>query len=354
MQKSVDSRQLTRSMEIAIIGSGAIGGVLGAYLARAGEQVVFCDIVKEHVDRINDFGITIEGPEETFSVQNQAYLPEGLLKRGKTLEMVFLCVKAQHTETAVRQIMPLLSTDSVIVSFQNGLCENIISSLVGKERTIGCFVNFSADYQEPGLILYGGVSSLFLGELDGTISQRVLDLQRRLTCWGKVNVTENIWGYLWGKLSYAALLFATALVDDTMAAVVRKRELREALMELCSEVLEVAEKENISPMAFDDWEPGLVYPREKRDIAALDAQLERLAERMATNKKTKSGIWRDLAVRKRKTEVDFQLTPIIEIGKKYGLTLPLTSYVSQTIKEIENNEKEMDWQNLYRLKEIYN
>lgn len=341
-------------MEIAIIGSGAIGGVLGAHLARAGEQVVLCDIDNGHIDRINENGITIEGPAETFTVSSKAYLPEDLLKRGKTLEMVFLCVKSQHTEIAVNQILPLLTEHSTIVSFQNGLCENIISNLIGQERTIGCFVNFSADYLEPGRILYGGVSSVYIGELDGTISDRVIELQKLLLSWGPAHVTENIWGYLWGKLSYAALLFATALVDETMAAVVRNLELREALMELCSEVLEVAEKENITPMGFDDWEPNLVYPREKRNAAVLDAQLERLAERMATNKKTKSGIWRDLAVRKRKTEVEFQLVPIIEIGREYGLPLPLTSYVVQTIREIENGEKAMDWKNLYQLKEIHN
>jgi 2-dehydropantoate 2-reductase len=323
-------------------------------LARAGEQVVFCDIDKEHIDRINETGITIEGPVETFTVPGKAYLPEELLKRGKPLELVFLCVKSQHTETAVKQIMPLLTENSAIVSFQNGLCENIISSLIGPERTIGCFVNFSADYLGPGRILYGGVSSIYIGELDGTISDRVLDLQKRLACWGPVHVTDNIWGYLWGKLSYAALLFATALADETMAAVVRNMDLREALMELCSEVLEVADKENITPMGFDDWEPSLVYPREKRDKAVLDAQMERLAERMSTNKKTKSGIWRDLAVRKRKTEVDFQLVPIITIGETHGLTLPLTSFVVQTIRELENGEKAMDWNNLNQLNEHYN
>ncbi|SEB73238.1 2-dehydropantoate 2-reductase N-terminal domain-containing protein [Paenibacillus sp. GP183] len=339
-------------MEIAIIGSGAIGGVLGAYLTRAGEQVVFCDIVKEHVDYINGTGLTIEG-EEAFTVQGEAYTPEHLLQRGKPLDMVFLCVKGQHTETAMRQIMPLLTEQSAVVSFQNGLCENIISELIGKERTIGCFVNFSADYLEPGRILYGGVSSLFLGELDGTISERILDLQRRLACWGPVNVTDNIWGYLWGKLSYIALLYATALADEAMADVVRNRDLREVLMELCSEVLEVAEKENVCPMGFDDWEPALVYPRGQRNSMALDAQLEKLSERMATNKKTKSGIWRDLAVRKRKTELEFQLKPILDIGLKYGLTLPLVSHVTRFIRELENGERVMDWKNLYDLKAVY-
>jgi 2-dehydropantoate 2-reductase len=340
-------------MEIAIIGSGAIGGVVGAYMKRSGEHVLFCDIEKEHVRTIREEGLVIEGPNETFSVQAEAYTPDELIKRGKTLEMVFLCVKSQHTEGAIRQILPLLSENTTVVSFQNGLCENTISSIIGKERTVGCFVNFSADYLEPGRILYGGVSSLFLGELDSTISERIIDLQQRLSSWGPVQVTDHIWGYLWGKLSYAALLFATALVDEKMATVIRRIELRETLLELASEVLEVAERIRVTPKGFDDWEPSLVYPRESRNKIVLSNQMERLAERMDNNKKTKSGIWRDLVVRKRKTEVDFQMVPIIEIGKELGFDLPLTSHLVKMIKELEDGTREMSWKNLYELREVY-
>jgi 2-dehydropantoate 2-reductase len=340
-------------MNITVIGAGAIGGVLGAYLARAGNQVVLCDIAEEHVQKINQEGIAIEGPEETFTVNCQAMTPDELIKRGKPLEAVFLCVKAHHTLQAISQILPLLREDSFVVSFQNGLCEKQIAALIGEERTVGCFVNFSADYLEPGRILYGGVASLYIGELDGKVSPRVEKIRQTLSCWGPVNVTDNIWGYLWGKMSYAGLLYATALVDETMAAVVRKLDIRDSLMELCSEILEVAEKEGVHPLGFDDWEPSLVFPRAHRDHRLLDLQLERLAERMATNKKTKSGIWRDLAVRKRKTEIDQQLVPIIEIGKKHSIDMPLTTFVVNAIKEIETGSRQMDWQNLYELNERF-
>jgi 2-dehydropantoate 2-reductase len=340
-------------MEITIIGSGAIGGVLGAYLARAGEQVIFCDIDPDHVKEMNETGLRIEGPDETFTVETNAFLPNDLLERGKSLEMVFLCVKAQHTEAALKPLLSLIQDTSTVVSFQNGLCENIVSNLIGHEKTVGCFVNFSADYLAPGRILYGGVSSVRIGELDGNISKRVLDLQHTLRAWGPVEVTDNIWGYLWGKLSYAGLLYATALVDETMAAVVRNPDLRESLTELCSEILEVAEKENVTPHGFDDWEPHMVYPREKRNDKELIQQLEKLANRMTTNKKTKSGIWRDLAVRRRPTEIDYHLVPILEIGKRYGLSMPLTSRLVQSIKEIEQGKRKMDWRNLYELKQIF-
>lgn len=340
-------------MTITIIGSGAIGGVLGAYLAKDGEQVIFCDIVEDHIEKINLEGLTIEGPDETFTIRGQAFTPKELLDRNEPLETVFLCVKAHHTEEALAPFLPLLTPDSQIISLQNGLCEHQIAELVGPDCTIGCFVNFSADYLEPGRILYGGVASLYLGELDGKISSRIIELKEKLQCWGPAQVTDNIWGYLWGKMSYAGLLYATALVDETMANVVRKTDLREMLMELCSEILETADKQGITPLGFDDWEPGLVYPRESRNDAVLNAQLNRLAERMASNKKTKSGIWRDLAVRKRKTEVDAQLVPVLEIAKKHEVKTPLLSALVATIKEIENGAREMGWDNLYELNEIY-
>ncbi|WP_251553697.1 ketopantoate reductase family protein [Neobacillus muris] len=340
-------------MDITIIGSGAIGGVLGAYLLKAGKQVTFCDIDQNHVKTMNEQGLTIEGPEETFTVNGCAYTPEKLIQKGKNLDTVFLCVKAQHTEAALAPFLQLMNQNTKVVSFQNGLCENLIASLIGKERTIGCFVNFSADYLEPGKILYGGVSSLYIGEIDNTISNRVLELKEILQDWGPVQTTDNIWGYLWSKMSYAGLLYATALVDETMAGVVRNTELRETLMELCSEILEVADKEGVTPIEFDDWVPSLIYPRESRDLPALNAQLERLAARMASNKKTKSGIWRDLAVRKRKTEIDAQLVPIVELGKKHQVPMPLTTLLISMIKELENGQLQMDWKNLNRLKERF-
>lgn len=340
-------------MEITVIGAGAIGGVLGAHLVRGGNKVTFCDKDQAHVHAMNSHGLRIEGPDETFTVECDAYTPEQLVKETGVLETVFLCVKAQHTEEALKPFLHLIGEETKVVSFQNGLCEKEIASLIGKDKTIGCFVNFSADYLEPGRILYGGVAALYLGELDGHISQRVNNLQKILQCWGPAQVTDNIWGYLWGKMSYAGLLYATALVDETMAAVVRKMDLRETLMELCSEILEVADKEGVKPIGFDDWVPELVYPRVTRNQEVLDNQLEMLAQRMAANKKTKSGIWRDLAVRKRKTEIESQLVPILKLGANHQVPMPLTELLVTLIKEIETGSAQMDWDHLYKLKGLY-
>ena len=136
-------------MRITIVGAGAIGGTLGAYLARAGHDIAFVDSAEDHVRAINRHGLQIEGTE-TFTVQIPAITPDQM--RGP-LGLVFLAVKTMHTDAGARQIAPHLAPDGAVVSMQNGFNEERIAAVVGRQRTIGAFVNFGGDYQEPGRIM---------------------------------------------------------------------------------------------------------------------------------------------------------------------------------------------------------
>lgn len=334
-------------MKFTVLGAGAIGGTVGAYLVRAGESVQFADAARDHVAAMQARGLTIRGYAETFTVPVQAVHVEEL--QGP-LDVVLLAVKAQHTEAAVRAILPQIGPDTVIVSLQNGLCERTISRLVGPERTIGAFVNFSADYLEPGLIHYGSVGAFYVGELDGQISERVQAIAQALRQWGPVEVTPNIWGYLWGKLGYANMLFATALADETMADVVDRY--RELMVELACEIYEAADREGVRVEPFDAIRPSLYYPRAKQDWQAIHTSFDAMIKWMRGSEKTKSGIWRDLAVRKRKTEVDDQIGLGAEVGAAHGLALPLTRRLVAMIHDIENGTRSMSWANLDELQRI--
>src|SRR3990172_5395409 len=191
-------------MHITVVGAGAIGGTLGAHLARAGHDVVLVDSVEDHVRAINSQGLTIEGVE-TFTVKIPAITPAEM--RGP-LGMVFLAVKTMHTDAGARQIAPHLAPDGAIVSMQNGFNEERIAAVVGRPRTIGAFVNFRPHYQHPGRIMYGGAGALYIGELDGAVTPRVRDLVTALQSafLRNTQATSHIWGYLWGKHAYAAVL----------------------------------------------------------------------------------------------------------------------------------------------------
>jgi 2-dehydropantoate 2-reductase len=332
---------------ITIVGAGAIGGTVGAYLTRAGVEVRLVDKVAEHVATMRSTGLRIEGFDETFTVTVDAVAPEELTG---PLGTVLLAVKAQDTEATTRALLPLLDEDSVVVSLQNGLCERTIAAIIGPERTVGCLINFSADYHSPGVINYGGPGTVRLGELDSRPSARLEGLRELLQPFGTVEVTDNIWGYVWGKLGYANVLFGSALTDETMADVIDSY--RELVVDLASEVYEVAALEHIEPIAFDDVEPSLYVPRHARDWPAINASLDKLVARRRADLKTHSGIWRDLAVRHRKTEVDHQIGAVAEIGAGNGLPMTLTKTVVRMIHEIEDGTRERALANLDDLERL--
>ena len=107
-------------MKSAVWGSGAIGGVVGAGIAAAGEDVLLVDIVPEHVSAMNEHGLLIKSATGEQRVPVRAALPEQV--RGK-LDLVFLGVKSQHTHAALAALLPFLTPESAVVSLQNGVNE---------------------------------------------------------------------------------------------------------------------------------------------------------------------------------------------------------------------------------------
>jgi 2-dehydropantoate 2-reductase len=328
-------------MRYTVFGAGAIGGTVGAHMVRGGESVLFVDRDVEHVRAMQQRGLTIRGFAETFTVPVKAVTPDELPDR---LETVLLACKAPATEAAVRSFADRLAPDGCVVSLQNGLNELTIASIVGEQRTIGAFVNFSADYLEPGLIHFAGRGAFYIGELDGSITPRLQQLQQALGHWGNVQMTDNIWGFLWGKQAYGAMLFATALTNDTMADAIDQH--RRVSVGLAREVLRVAAAVGRQPLGFDGFEPDAIG---SDDRAAVDASLERLIAIRQGDEKTRSGVWRDMAVRKRRTEVDAHFGPIVEDAQRRGLEVPLLRRMIELIHELEEGRRPFSSANLDEL-----
>lgn len=322
-----------------------MGGTIGGVLARAGQPVVFVDRAKDHVRAMNERGLRIAGPLAEFSVAVEATVPDDL--QG-VFETVFLCVKSHHTREALAQLEPHLADDGAVVSIQNGLCELEIADAVGSERTVGAFVNFGADYLEPGVIHWGGRGAVVLGELDGRTTPRVQAIHELLRRFEPdARLTANVFGYLWGKLAYAALLFATALTDASIADVLAETEHRPILIALAREVVAVADARGVLLESFDGFDPD-AFHRAAPDERA-EASLDDLVAFNRRSAKTHSGIWRDLAVRKRPTEVDAQLGAVVRLAREAGAATPLTERLILQIHEIERGERERNWRNLEEL-----
>jgi 2-dehydropantoate 2-reductase len=203
---------------------------------------------------------------------------------------------------------------------------------------VGAFVNFGADYMEPGVVHFGGRGAVVVGETDGRITPRVEKIR---DAWKALDeralVTANIWGYLWGKEAYGAMLFATALTNDSIADALAKPEYRALYIALAREILGVALARGVNPEAFDGFDPNAYLP--EAPAGAAMKSLDALVAHNRKSAKTHSGIWRDLAVRKRPTEVDPQLGIIVKLGKDAGVAAPLTARVVELIHDIEKGKR---------------
>ena len=334
-------------MKVLVWGAGAIGGTLGAYFTRAGHEVTLVDTAAEHVEAIADKGLNITGPIETFNVSVPAFVPAALTGRW---DCVLLCTKAQHTETALEALLPHLSEDGYVVSVQNGLNEQTLADKLGEARVVGAFVNFGADYQEPGVIHYGGRGAVVLGELGGQDTARLRELHALFLTFDDAAITTpNIWGYLWGKLAYGAMLFATALTNASIADALDHPEYRTLYIALGQEVLRVAEALNVQPEAFNGFDPQAFLPDTPEAVSQRS-----LDEMVAFNRKsakTHSGIWRDLAVRRRRTEVDPQLGAIVEAGRRVGVATPITAKLIQLVHDLEDGRRAQGWETLEVLRQ---
>ena len=319
-------------MRFLIWGAGAIGGTMGAKLARAGHDVTMVDTAALHVAAIKRDGLGITGPVLEFTVHVPAFTPDTLTGEWDT---IVLATKAQDTEAATRALLPHLGAEGCVISAQNGLNELAIAKIVGAPRTVGAFVNFGADYIEPGVVHWGGRGAVVVGEIDGRLTPRVEAIRAAwLDFDDRTIATTNIWGYLWGKEAYGAMLFATALTSESIADALAMPVYRDTYIALAREILAVAVARGVTPEAFDGFDPAAYMPSARRAKAVRS--LDDLVAFNRHSAKTHSGIWRDIAVRKRRTEVDAQLGVVVTLGREAGVPTPLTARLVELIHNVES------------------
>jgi len=344
-------------MTITIYGVGAIGGVVGAFMANAGEDVLFVDKAVEHVDAMNATGLHITG-SRSLDIPVRAVLPKDL--KGP-LGLVFLAVKSQDTQGAIDTIAPLAGADTVLVSLQNGMNPPMIAKRLGTERVVGAFVSFPADWQGPGHIEQGGLGNIWVGELDGRTEphsgrghrgERVSRIRELLSHSVNAHITDNVIGYLWSKQIDCSLLFAQAVGDATFAETFGDARYQPVLIALVGEGVGVAVAAGVKLESFGAFEPLKLRPRTPYEENEARAVLNRFAEQTRNQIKVRSGPWRDLAVRKRPTEVDHMVGWVIDEGRRRGIAMPLNEALVQQVKELERGERDRGLHNLDELEAL--
>jgi 2-dehydropantoate 2-reductase len=314
--------------EVTVVGAGAIGGFVAARLAAAGVDVTVVDANEEHVGAIRRDGLRVEGAA-SLEAHPRALTPHEL---DDPLGLVLLAVKARHTADALATIAPLLRADGAVVSLQNGLEEYRIAAAVGAARTIGAVLTFGGHYERPGVVHYGGPGSLHVGELDGRTSERLERVAALLSLAHPAEVTDHVVADLWSKVALGAFYFGTALIDADVLEILDRPDALAVLGRLVAEVARVAAAEGVELREVDGFDPS-AFVREDGDAVARSWESQRRYWRALQARRT--GVWRDLTVHRRPTELDQVVGPVLERAARHRLETPRLRRLAELVHEAE-------------------
>ena len=189
--------------QIAVLGAGAIGSSVSADLTKAGQDVTVIDQWPAHVEAMKSAGLHIEMTDEDLRIPVRALHLCDLASAKREFDIVLLAVKSNDHRWMAEFIKPYLKKDGVLVGVQNGMNDDSLASIVGRGRTVGCVVELSAEIFTPGLVKRNTTHKttwFSVGELDGSYTPRVRELESIMANVGRTEVTNNIYGAKWTKL----------------------------------------------------------------------------------------------------------------------------------------------------------
>ena len=334
---------------IAVLGSGAIGSVVGGMLTKAGHDVTLVDQWPEHVEAMNKVGLRLSGTCGEHVVPVRALHLHELQGVDAPFDAVFLAVKSYDTDWAAQLAAQYLKQpDGVVVDFQNGINDERVAAVIGRERTLGCVIAISAGMYEGGHAIRTdtGQVGFYVGELDGRDTPRVQDLARVLSGVALTKVTTNLRGQRWSKLAVNCMGNALAGLSGLGSAELRLEPgPRRVSIQLGAEVVRVgrAHGHTIEPLIGGIDAQRIVDAAEGRGLTEVEADLAAEAKRRTGGRPS---LLQDV-MKRRRTEVDFLNGHVSAEGKKKAVPTPFNDAIvaavhAQPVGQLAPNPKNLD------------
>ena len=329
--------------EIAVLGTGAIGSSIAADLTRAGHNVLLIDQWPAHIEAMKANGLHVIMPGKKLHTSVKAFHLCELCNLRPQLDIVFLTSKSYDTCWMVQLIKPYLKPDGIVVSIQNSLNNEWITPIVGRERNIACVVTLSAELLEPGRVkrVTDQTRTAFvLGELHGSITPRLRDVEQILSVAGKTEISTNILGAKWSKLVFNSMTPFDAITLVPMPELIETTDVLAFSVKLGRESMQVATAlgHNLGPIH------GLTAAE---FLDSTDELLENMLRKFfsITGGKERSHALQDI-LRGRRTELEYLNGLVAKKGQEVNVRTPMNEAVTSLIKQIEQGILKPDRANL--------
>lgn len=320
-------------MRIAIMGAGSLGTILGAYIAKAGYDVVLIDPYKEHVESLNTVGAHVTGTVD-FVQPVKAIVPEDM---DGIYDLIIYMAKQTYNETAIPQMQRHMDEATTVCVCQNGIPEYAVSAAIGSERVVGAPVGWGATFQGPGcsmLTTEKGRLNFTLGSLDGPINERVRMVKPILETMGDVQVSENLIGLRWTKLLMNATFsgLSTAL-GTTFGGVLDNDTAMGLILKAGKECLDVAAELGITMEPYEGYDFYQAFKRGNANTNAASIHLIR--EIWQPHYNLTASMAQDL-MKGRRCEI-YEINGVVcSSGKKCGIGTPVNDRIVEVVSRIQD------------------
>ncbi len=324
-------------MRIVVIGAGPIGGIIGGRLARQGNDVTLVDVDAEHVRAIRERGLQVDVPDGPFNISLPVAFPGEI--EGK-FDIGFIAVRSYFTKDAIASVTPHLGENAALVSLQNGINPPLLEAAVGPERAIGTAIRMGCHKIAPGHVQTAIRGRLYVGHLNGKITPRLQMVHSLLDAVIPTEITDNILGWLWSKLTYTCLGMFGSLADESLKTICAIDANRRLCVDFLAEVTGAGQVAGVRFEPLAEYEPLWFHP--SRPLEARLKAFDEMArhwksdERKGPVHQLKHGI---------RTEVDYTLGYVIAEGNRVNFPVPICERVAGVIHEIEQNRRLLQLQN---------
>lgn len=323
-------------MKTAIMGVGSLGTITGALLSKNGIDVTLIDANRAHVEALNERGATVIGKMQLQNIPVKAILPsqmEGIY------DVVILMAKQTYNDVALAQVLPHLGDESVVCTLQNGVPEEFVSTIVGKERTVGGAVGWGASFIGPGTSeLTSDISAMRyeIGEMDGSVTERIQKIADILNQAGECTITENLMGIRWAKvLQNASMSGMSAALGAVWYQILDDDKALACAAHVTNEVIKVTRAHGVQ---LEELVPGWSF----YDAAfATEEELEKSKRwhraYYEPHRSLKASMLQDME-KHIPCEIDYIVGICSDLGKKYAIATPVCDTIIRIVKEYEKGE----------------
>lgn len=321
-----------QELKILVIGAGGIGGITAAYIARAGYSIEVVDCWPGLAQKIEENGLYVKTPHESFVQKINTFSNIEEIKDKK--DVVLIATKVNSLQSLADAIDPLLKNNSVIVSLQNGMCEEYLADRFGEKRVLGCVVGWGATVHEPGKLEKTSDGDFVIGTINNKGCNHYNSLQEILSKVATIKCTDNIYGTLYSKLIINSCITTLgAICGLTLGQMLGKYKYRKIFIETICEAVRVGRAKGIiiekyaGKIDFNEFtDNNSFFARLKKHLIIFMVGLK--------YRKLKSSSLQSLQTG-RPTEVDFLNGYIVEKASKYNVNTPVNNGLIKLVKEIE-------------------